>query len=246
MIPGEDRPCGGDRVFFAENCVGRGEGRLRDGQACVHVAKIDDAHDLSGPRRNRPDKSVVIVAIAIDDAAPEAVEAGNSLLLEQIQEMLSKSAPLGVNDRGKHLEGPKRPAEIPLQNAVCRRVRKIQEGRVHLGKEAAETLQEFGRMGLHFGQCGTRQEREQPDDAAGAIGGLHVREQLAAGVGNHPGKSKMRRAVSQMGECPALHVNERILARGVHDFQNEGASIRSGQMEVIVVFAGQRSHIRVE
>ena len=56
----------------------------------------------------------------------------------------------------------------------------------------------------------------------------------------------MRRAFSQMGERPALHVDERNLARGVHDFQNECASLWSSQMEVIVVLAGQRSHIRVE
>ena len=101
-------------------------------------------------------------------------------------------------------------------------------------------------MGLHFGQCGARQERQQPNDTADAIGGLHVRERLAAGVAIHPGKSKMRRALSQMIECPALHVDERFLARGVHDFQNKSASFRSGQMEIIVVFAGQRPHVRVE
>ena len=125
MISGENRTCGGDRVLFAKNRVGRGDGRLRDGQACVHVAKIDDAHDLSGFRRYRPDKSVVIVGIAIDDAATEVVEAGNSLPLEQIQEMLSESAPLGIGDSRKLLEGPKRTAEIPLQNAVSTRAASI-------------------------------------------------------------------------------------------------------------------------
>src|SRR5271157_2876660 len=182
MISGENRACGPDRVLLAENRVGRGDGRLRNGQARVHITKVNNAHDLPGLRRNRSDKNVVIVGIAIDDAATKALETGDSLLLEQVQEMLSESAPLGINDRGKLLEGPERSAEIPFQDVVCRRMGKIQQGRVHFAQEAPKTLQQFGRMRLHFSQWAARQERKQPNDVPGAIGGLHVREQLAAGV----------------------------------------------------------------
>ena len=128
MISGKDRTCGGNRIIFAENRVSCSDGRFRNGQACVHVAKIDDAHDLLMLRRCRPDKSVVIVGIAIDDATAEAVETRNSLSLELIQEMLCQSAPLGIDDSGEFLEGPERTAEVPFQNAVCCRVGKIQQG----------------------------------------------------------------------------------------------------------------------
>ena len=68
------------------------------------------------------DIPVISITTTYPGVAPETVETGNSLLLEEIQEMLSQSAPLGINDSGKFFEGPQRPAEVPFQNAVCCRV----------------------------------------------------------------------------------------------------------------------------
>ena len=104
----------------------------------------------------------------------------------------------------------------------------------------------FQDVRLHFGQCRTGQKRQEPDDVLGSIGRLHKRERLAAGVGNHSGKSQVGRAVRQVRKRAALHVHKRSFTCGVHDFQDKRAAIRSGKMKIVVVFAGQSPQFPAE
>ena len=43
----------------------------------------------------------------------------------------------------------------------------------------------------------------------------------------------------QVLEGPALHIDERRLTAGMHQFQGEGATVWRGEFKVVVVLAGQ-------
>src|SRR5579863_4704181 len=47
VVTGDERAGGLQRIVLAENGVGRGDGRLGNGEAVVHVAEVDDAGNLS-------------------------------------------------------------------------------------------------------------------------------------------------------------------------------------------------------
>jgi hypothetical protein len=51
----------------------------------------------------------------------------------------------------------------------------------------------------------------------------------------------MRRAGREVAERVRLHVDEGFFPRGMHDFEDKGSRIGSLQVEIIVVFAGERA-----
>ena len=56
----------------------------------------------------------------------------------------------------------------------------------------------------------------------------------------------MGSTLGEMSERAALHVDEGLLSRGVHDFQYKLAGVGGDEVKVVVVFAGERMRNGVE
>jgi len=72
---------GGERSVFAQDGVGGGDGGIGDGDGVMDVAEVYDGSNEAGLRR---DQGVVVVGVAIDDAAAKMREGGNGFLFEEI------------------------------------------------------------------------------------------------------------------------------------------------------------------
>jgi len=120
-------------------------------------------------------------------------------------------------------------------------MRKIEKRDVDFGKEAAEAFEEFDRMRIDLSKDSTGQECEKPDEARGAIGELGLREEFARGRRADARKSKMRSTLGKVSEGAALHVDEGAFAGRMHDLQDKFAGIRGHEVEVVVVFTGERT-----
>ena len=81
VVAGDDRGRRGERVVLAQERVGRRDRRLRHEEAVVQVAEIEEARHLAGMGVGRADQDVVVVRVAVDDAAPQAGEGGHDLRL---------------------------------------------------------------------------------------------------------------------------------------------------------------------
>ncbi len=70
---------------------------------------------------------------------------------------------------------------------------------------------------------------EQPNDTSLATRIGDGRESISIFRENYPRKLAMRQIFREMFKSTRLHVDERLLARGMHDFQDKSAFIiRSG------------------
>jgi hypothetical protein len=188
----------------------------------------------------------VIVGIAVDDAATKVRDAGKGFAFEEIEEIGAEGATLGVFDVREKFASPERTSEIPLQIAFGEGMREIEERGVDFGEETAETFEEFDGMRIGASKERAGQEGEQPDKARGAIGELSFGEEFAIESGTDARKIKMGSAVGEVSEGAALHVNEGAFAGGMHDLQDKMAGIGGDEVEVVVVFAGERMRGSVE
>src|SRR5690348_4759013 len=105
------------------------------------------------------------------------------------------------------------------------RMRKTQQRRVHLAKKLAETAQQLGAVWIYFGENCSRHIREQPNQALGSIRKRRDRECFAVWRRANTREGKMRSTAGQMPQRVALHLDERLLPRGMHEFQDEFASL---------------------
>lgn len=150
MIGGQDRGGGRERTVVAEDGVGSSDGRFGNSEGFVHVAEVEDGENLSGLRPSRRNKSVVIVGVAVEDAATKVRNAGQDFTFEEVEEIGGEGTVLEISDVRKKLACPEGTADVPLEIAFGEGVGKVKQSDVDFGKEAAEAFEELEgmRMGL--------------------------------------------------------------------------------------------------
>jgi hypothetical protein len=198
VISSKDGGGKGERIVVAEDGVGGRDGGFCDGDGFVHVAKVDDREGLAGLRPGRRDESVVVVGIAIDDAATKMRDARKGFAFEEVEEIGGKRATLYIFDVWKKFAGPEGTGEIPFQVAFGEGMRKIEERDIDFGEQTAETLEEFHGMRVDLGKDRAGQKREQPDEARGAIGEFSPREEFAIESATDAWKRKLGRALGEI------------------------------------------------
>jgi len=156
MIGGEDRGGSGERTVVAEDGVGSSDGRFGNREGFVHVTEVEDGENQSGLRPSRRNKSVVIVGVAVDDAATKVRNTGQDFTFEEVEEIGGERALLEISDVSKKLACPEGTPDVPLEIAFGEGVGKVKESDVDFGKEAAEAFEELEgmRMGLSKERAG--------------------------------------------------------------------------------------------
>ncbi len=183
----------------------------------------------------------MVVGITVDHAATKVRDARKGFAFEEVEEIGGEGATIGIFDVCEKFAGPEGTCEIPLQIALGEGMRKIEERDVDFGEEAAEALEEFDGMRIGLSKDSAGQECEKPDKARSAIGELGLREEFAGGRRTDARKRKMGSTLGEMSKSAALHVDECAFAGGMHDLQDEFAGIRGHEVEVVVVFTGERT-----
>src|ERR1700739_416453 len=101
----------------------------------------------------------------------------------------------------------------------------IEQRPIQFRKEFAERGEEFCRMRFGFGERLPGKVSKKPDKTRGAVLKLFARKQLPLGVRSHAGKRKLRSTLRNMHERAALHVDERLFACRMRDFQHKATRI---------------------
>ena len=130
--------------------------------------------------------------------------------------------------------------EVPFQFAMCGGMREIRERGIQLAKKSSQAAQQLRGVRIYFGEDRSRNISEEPDEAFRSIGERRNRKGFAIlGLANAR-QRKLRGSRGQMLQRLALHLDEGVVPRGVHYFQDEFAAIGRGEKKVVVVFAGKR------
>jgi hypothetical protein len=143
----------------------------------MHITQINNGNDLAGGGRN---ESVVIVGVAINDAAAKAREKRKGLALEKIEEMLRKCTARWIGNAREKFARPEGASNVPFEIALCGGVRKIEERGIDFRKETAERGQKFGRVRCGLRKCGTGEKGQDPDEAPCAIGDFELGKKFSA------------------------------------------------------------------
>src|SRR6478672_5244053 len=107
------------------------------------ISVSSSAHAAWYPRTRFAGDDVVVVRVAVDDAAAEAGQGGHDLGLEPREGELDPQAPPRVRDQGYRVANRARAAEVPLEVRPLRgRMREVQEGPVHLPEQPAHPGEE--------------------------------------------------------------------------------------------------------
>ncbi len=212
-------------VFIVKHCIRGGNRDLRDCETVVHVPKIDHADYFSRRRPGRIYQHVVIICVARDDAAAQRRQCGNHLRLVEPKKPLDECAPLRISDVPQMVSNPRSAGEVPFQFAVCRRMRKIRQRGIHLAEKSAETAQQILAVRIYFREYRSRNIGQKPEKTLRSIRECCKREVLAARCWVHAWERKMGSALGQMLQRLALHLNEGLLPRGMHDFQDKFMSV---------------------
>ena len=241
VISRDDGSCSLKRVIVSENAVSGGNRRLRRSDPVVHIAKINQAHDLARLRPRIVDQHVVVVRIAVNYAAAQLRQDRHDFRLIEREKSLHQRAPLRIGDVLDIVFDPTRARRIPFQFAFRSRVRKRLQRRVHLPQKPAKIAKKFRRVRADSRKNFSIHESEQPDEARRAFPRGNRSKQVAAAIGRDARQGQLRRTLRQMPQRPALQIDKGMLPRRVHYFEDERTSVRARQMEVVVVFARQRS-----
>src|SRR5215472_5509632 len=118
--------------------------------------------------------------------------------------------------------------------------------RVHLAKKAAQIAKQLQSVWAHFGKNGSLDEAQQPNQPPGSIRASNFREGFAIRIRQQARQGQLWRVLRKMHHGLALQIDERGLARRVHDLQDERASLPGSQMKVVVVLARKRSRPNVQ
>jgi hypothetical protein len=188
----------------------------------------------------------VIVGIAVDNAASKMREARKRFTLEEIEEIGGEGAAFWILDVAEKPASPEGASEVPLEVTFCEGVRKAEQSEVEFAKETAKTLEKLERMGIRMGEDRPGKKGEKPDEASSAVGNLNLRKEFAFRIGTNARERQVGSAAGEMNEGAALHVDERVFTRGVHDLQDKFARVGRDEAEIVVVFAGERMGNRVE
>jgi hypothetical protein len=196
---------------------------------------------LAGMRPGRRNESVVVVGITVDHAATKVRDERKSFTFEEVEEIGGQGATIGIFDVCEKFAGPEGTCEIPLQIALSEGMREIEERGIDFGEEAAEALEKFGGMRIGLSKDRAGQECEKPDKAGSAVGELSLGEEFTIAGGIDARKRKMGSALGEVSKSAALHVDECGFAGWMHDLQDKFAGIRGHEVEVVVVFTGERT-----
>src|SRR5260370_29645065 len=129
---------------------------------------------------------------------------------------------------------------IPFQFALCSRVRKRLQRRVQFPQKPAEIAKKLRCVRVDFSKSCSMQKGEQPDETVASVRRGNRSKQFTTAIACDARQRQLRRALRQMGQRLALQINEGMLPRRVHYFEDERLPVRARQMEVVVVFAWQR------
>ena len=237
MISRDDRSCRLQRVFFPKNGVSGCNRRLRRCDSIMHVAKINHPGDLSRLRPRLADQHVVVVRIAVNHPAPQAQQIGNHFRFIQRQKLFHQRAPFRISNVPDILLDPTGTRRIPFQFAMRSGMRKRLQRRIHLAKKPAKIAKQLRRMRTDFRKNFSVHEAEQPDESRRAVRRDSRRKQFTRLIGNNAGQGQLRCTPRQMLQRPALHINEGLLPRRMHHFEDESMSVPARQVEIVVVFA---------
>jgi len=134
---------------------------------------------MAGLGPGRRNENVVVVGIAINDAAPKVWDAREGFVFEEMEEISGEGAAFGIFDVSKKLARPEGSREIPFKLAFGEGVREIEERGVDFGEETAETFEKLEGMRIGLDKDCAGKKGEKPDEARGAIGQLSLSEELA-------------------------------------------------------------------
>src|SRR5580700_4185850 len=140
VIAADDSARSTERVSLAKDGVRGGNGNLRNGQTVVHISEIDHADYFSRLRPGRTDQHVVIVGIAIDDAAAQRRKCRNHVRFIQPKKSLDERAPTGIVNVAEVRSNPTGAREVPFQLPMRGRMRKIRQSGIHLTEKLAEAV----------------------------------------------------------------------------------------------------------
>src|SRR5713101_9885757 len=240
VISRDDGSCSLLRFIVSKNAVSGGDRRLRCSDSVVHIAKINQAHDLARLRPRIADQYVVIVSIAVNYRAAQTRQDRHDFRFIEREKFFHQRAPLRIANILDVILDPSRARRIPFQFALCSRVRKRLQRRVQLPQKPAEIAEKLRCVRVDFSKNLSIQKGEQPNEARRTIRRGSRSKQVTAAIGHDPRQWQLRRALRQMRQRPALQINEGMLPRRVHYFEDERLPVRARQMEVVVVFAWQR------
>ena len=196
MIPGDNGAGCGQRIFFAQDGVSGSDCDFGNGEAVVHVAEIDHADDFSRLWPGRADQDVVIVGVAVDDAVAQRRQRGEHFRFIRTEKSLDEHAPLGTLDVLEIVANPAGLREIPFQFAMRSGMRKIGQRSVHLAEKFAEAAQQIRSVRIYFGEDGSVNKREQPEEALRSVGERSRGECIATGCWADARQRELRRAQS--------------------------------------------------
>ena len=239
MVAGDDRGRRLERVVLAQERVGRRDRRLRHEEAVVQVAEVEEARHLAGMGVGRADQDVVVVRVAVDDAASQAGEGGHDLRLVAREHPLDERPPLRLPHVPEGAADPRGAGEVPLEVAVGLGVVEAREGRVELAQHPPEARQQLRRARSGFGQRRSRQPAEHPDEPRGPVRPRDDRDGLPLPRRHDPRHRQVRRPRLDPLQGRALQLDEAPLARRVHRLQHVAPAVRRREAEVVVELAGQ-------
>ena len=239
MVAAHDRCRRAEHVRLAEERVGRRDRRLGHDQPVVHVAEVDHAdHRVRlGPRAVH--ERVPVVAVAVNDGAPEAGQDGCDLV-EAVEEAFRQRATRRLGDPGQSVADPARPREVPLQLAMGRGVIEAGECAVHVSQETPEALVQLARARARLGQRHAVHPGQQERETSVAPRVRRHRNVRAVERGHDPRQRQRRRLARQVTQDGRQHRDEPGIAPVVHDLEHERAAVGAVEAEVVVELAGQR------
>ncbi len=246
MVAGDDRGRRGERVVLVQERVGRRDRRLRHEEAVVHVAEVDEARHLAGMGVRRADQDVVVVRVAVDDAASQAGEGGHDLRLEAREHPLDERPPLRLAHVPECAADPRGAREVPLEVPVGLGVVEAGEGRVELAEQPPEAYQHLRRARSGLGERCSRQPAEHPDEPRSPVRPRDDRDGLPIPRRHDPRHRQVRRPRLDPPQGRALQVDEAPLARRVHRLQDVAPAVRRREAEVVVELAGQGESLDLE
>ncbi len=118
----------------------------------VYVAKIDHVGDFARLRPGIAHENVVIVGVAVDDAAAQPRQRRNHIRIVQPEEFFDEGAALRISDVLNIVLYPNGSRGIPLQLPVRGRMREGMQRGIHLAKKAAQITEQFQRVRADLGE----------------------------------------------------------------------------------------------
>ncbi len=128
---------------------------------------------------------------------------------------------------------------IPFEFAGGGGVLEILECGSDFAEERAEAFQKFFAVRADFCEFDAVDVGEEPDEAFGFIWRGDFGEKILTFVRDDAGELEIWRLVGEMLDGLALHVDEAAVAGGVHDFEDEFRAVVGGEVEIVVVLAGE-------